>query len=276
MANGPNITSAAGLRRIQVFALDSSGYPDGDQSGADGYDGVNLEGARGLSLSIPAVQRIQHVGNDRLLAQDFLPPTEGASGTITTAKQNIGIDATLTGTLVETVGEISFGGLLTDKQGDEIDVCILASRQALDTTEGSQTLRRWQTHVFPVARLIPRGGTAEQGGADENTYDVVMSVATAYPTGHTFTETDEGFTEAQYLRGSSENPVVMERWTGNNTLTTFNLSWTPISTAKTIVCEDGVEATVSSVDTANNTVTLSGASANAAVVVAIYETSDDL
>mgnify|MGYP006329861867 FL=1 len=278
MTAGPNITSASGLRRIQAFALSTTGVPDGDQSGADGYDGVNVEGARSFALTVPGITRVQHIGNDRLLAQDFLPATEGASGTITTAKQNLSLDATLTDTLIETIGETTVGGLLTNKQGSEIDVCIIAYRQALDTTEGAQQLRRWQTHMFPVGRMVPRAGSAEQGGADENSYDIIPTVSTKYPFGHAFADAagDEGFTEAQYLRFTSEYPPVMERWTGNNTLTTFNLNWTPISVAKTTIYVNGTAAVVSSVDTVAKTATVSVAPANASEVVAWYETSDDI
>jgi hypothetical protein len=276
MAAGPEITSAAGLRRIQIFVLNTSGYPDGDQSGANGYDGVNLEGARSLSLTIPAVQRIAHVGNDRLLAQDFLPPTEGASGEIRTAKQNLTVDALLTGTLVAAVGETKVGGMLTDRQGAEVDVCVIVYRQALDTTAGAQALRRWQAHMFPVARIVPRAGTFEQGGADENVYDIIPSVATKFPWGVAFTDADNGFTEAQYLRFTAENPPVMERWTGNGTLTTFNTTWTPISTAKTKVFVNGSLVAVSSVSPSGKTITLGSAPSSGAVVVAWYETSDNV
>jgi len=278
MTAGPNITSAAGLRRAQFFALNTSGYPDGDESGATPYDGVNVEGIRSFSLNVPAITPVQHVGNDRLIAQDYLPPTEGARGEMSTAKQNLSLDALLTDTLVETIGETTVGGLLTNKQGNEIDGCILFYRQALDTTEGAQQLRRWQTHMFPVMRAIPKAGSAEQGAADENGYDVIPTVATKYPWGHAFSDTagEEGFTEAQYLRFTSEYPPILNKWDGNNTLATFTLSLTPISVAKTAVFVNGTATTVSSVDTGAKTVTVTPAPANLAEVVAWYETSDDI
>lgn len=276
MANGPEITSAAGLRRIQVYVLDSNGVPSGDESGADGYDGINVEGARSFSLPIPDVRVIQHIGNDRVLAQDFLPPTEGARGEMATAKQNLGLDATLTDTLIEQIGETTVSGLLTDKQGHEIDVCVVAYRQALDTTAGASQVRRWQMHMIPIGRVIPRGSTAEQDAADENRYTIVPAVASKYPSGHAFALADEGFTEAQYLRMTAEYPAFQQRWDGNGTLTTFNLAWTPISVAKTHVEVDGAEVTVSSVDTGNKTMTLDAAPDYESVVWAWYETSDGI
>ena len=276
MAAGPAITSGAGLRRAQVFTLDSNGYPSGDEADDDGYDGVNMEGVRSMTLTAPSIQPLQHVGNDRLFAQDYLPPTEGLRAELATAKQNLSLDAILTDTSTVEVGEATIGGMFTSQQGNEVDVCVLVSRQALDTTDGSQQVRRWQTYLFPMGRIVPRGASPEQGSADENGYDFIPTVATEYPWGHAFTDADEGYTSAQMLRSTTENPVVMERWDGNGTLDTFNLSWTPISTAKTAVFADGVAATVSSVSTTLNTVTLDSAPSNDAVLVAYYETSDDI
>jgi hypothetical protein len=274
MSAGPKITSAAGLRRAQVFALSADGYPDGDQSGADPYDGFELEGVKSFSLTLPENQIIVHLGNDRPFATDYLAPNNGLSGEVRTAKQNLDADATLTDTLTEEIGEMTIGGLATEKIGTEIDVTIIFYRQALDTTRGASNLRRWQMHILPICRLVPRGGGADQGGADENIYSLVPSGATKYPWGHAFTELDEGFTEAAWLRGTAENPVIVDRWTGNNTLTEFNLSKTPISVAKTQVFVEGTAATVSSVDTSGDTVTLNSAPGYETEVVAVYETSD--
>lgn len=276
MANGPSITSGAGLRRIQFYLLNSSGYPSGDQSGATPYDGVNLEGPRSMNINGPDVRRVQHVGNDRLIAQDYLPPTDGVSADITTAKQNLAADATMTDASTINVGQTTMGGMYTDKQGEEPDLCVIAYRQALNTTAGSSSTRVWQTYMFPVSRMVPRGASPQEGGADENAYSLTPSVATSPPWGTAFTAITTGYTEAQYLRFTSENPPMMDAWTGNGTLTTFTLSWTPISTAKTAVIVNGVAASVSSVDTSNKTVTVSVAPANDSAVVAWYETTDDI
>lgn len=278
MANGPLITSAAGLRRIQIYILDENGVPTGNQSGADGYAGINMEGARSFALTVPDVRVIQHIGNDRVLAQDFLPPTEGVRGEIATAKQNLGLDALLTDTLITQIGETTVSGLATDKQGHEVDVCVVAYRQALDTSAGSSQVRRWQMHMIPICRIIPRGSSAEQDAADENRYTVVPAVATRYPSGHPFSAApgEEGFTEAQYLRMTAEHPAFMERWTGDGTRTEFNLSWTPISVDKTYVEVNGTQATVNSTNPITKTMTLQNPPPDQSVVWAWYETTDGI
>jgi len=274
MTAGPKITSAAGLRRIQVFALSATGYPDGDQSGATGYDGFELEGAKSFALTLPENQIIVHIGNDRPFATDYLPPNAGLSGEVRTAKQNLDADATLTDTKTFAVGEMTVGGLATEKVGTEIDVAVIVYRQALDTTRGSSQLRRWQMHMLPIARLVPRGGGADQGAADENVYTLVPTGSTKYPWGHAFSEADEGFDEAAWLRGVAENPVMLDKWEGNNTLDTFTMTWTPISAAKTKVYVDGTLVTVTSVTPGTKALVLDSAPGNATNVLAVYETSD--
>ncbi len=272
------ISSGAGLRRIQVFALDSDGYPNGDQSGANGYDGIYLSGAQSIANNFPDIQTIPHVGDDRVLAQDYLPPNVAVSATINTAKTNIQDDAIFTNTLVETVGETEMGGMATDQQGSEIDLAIVYYRQALDTDPESASFgsRRWQMGMFPVTRLIPKGASIDQGAADVNAYNVVPTPVTSAPWQKAFTLVTNGYTDAQFLRFNSDNPAMIERWTGDNTITEFNLSFTPITVAKTAVFVDGAEVTVSAVNTTTDTVTLDSAPGNLAKIVAWFETSDNI
>lgn len=276
---GTKQASGAGLRAIYLFTVDANGDPDGDQSGADGYDGTKLSGARSLTSNVPDAQTIPHIGDDRVFAMDVLPPNELETATLTTGKTNLTADAILSSTLVQQVAsDIEMGLMATDKQGQEADVCVVATRQAVDVEPGSGTQgqRRYITKIYPRSRVIPKGSPFEQGGADENSYNVVPSPVDETPWGVGFTVADNGATEAQSLRLVSENPIIMERWTGNATLTEFNLNKTPITAAKTHVWSNGAAATVSSVDTGTPSLTLDSAPANAAVVVALYETTDSL
>lgn len=277
MAN-ETITSASGLRKVRVYALDSSGYPNGDQSGANGYNGIDVTGARSVSLNVPENQKIVHVGDDVPFAMDFLPPTELASGSLTTAKTNQTLDALLSNTLVQTLGEWEIDGLDTSTAGNEIDVCLFYWRQALvtDPADSDFSSRRWQTHAIVKARITPQGATPDQGAADLNNYSITPTKSTAAPYGSSFTQVVNGFTQAARLRMTGEYPIMMERYTGNATLDTFNLEFTPLTAAKTKCFVDGAAATVSSVNTGAKTFTLSAAPANAGKVIVLYETADSI
>lgn len=272
------IASGAGLKAVYVFAIDSSGYPDGDQSGANGYDGVKLSGVRGLVPSVPDAQVIPHVGDDNTYAQDVVAPGELETAVLTTSKTNLTADAVLSNTLVAEYGDAAMGGVATDQQGFEQQVMLVATRQALDTDPDSATFgqRRYITKIYPSARVIVKGSAAEQASADENSYNVVPTSVKAAPWGESFVLGTHGYTAAQSLRLITDNPVAFVRWTGNATLTEFNLPKAPVTVAKTHAYTDGSTEAVASVDTVNDTLTFSGAPANAGKVVAWFETSDNL
>jgi hypothetical protein len=276
---GTKQASGAGLRAVYVFTLDAEGNPDGDQSGAVGYDGEKVSGARSLTSNVPDSQTIPHIGDDSVIAMDLLPPNELETASLTTAKTNLSLDAVLTGTLVDQLGsdnDIEMGGMATDKQGQEVQVFMAATRQALDVEPASASFgqRRWVTKVYPSARVVPKGSSAEQGGADENTYNVVPTPVTETPWGEAFVIATHGYTQAQSLRMISENPILFVRWTGNATLDEFTLPATPISVAKTHVYVAGSEVTPSAINTVTPSVTLASPPANAAVVVCFFETAD--
>lgn len=272
----PIINSGAGLKHVRYYVLNNNGIPDGDQNGTIGYDGVRVTGVQSFTPNFPDVRFITHVGDDRPFALDYLPPDTLATATLTTGKTNLEADAELTNTKVATVGETKLAPLMTDKQGTEIDVCLVVWRQAQDTDPGSATagVRTWVGYLGSKSRLIPKASPADQGAADVNNYNVAPTVVTTLPWGEDLNESEHGCNEAQMFRFSGNNPPMMMRWTGNATIDTFSTyPWKIINADKTAVYVNGVAATVNSVDDNNDTFTLSSAPGHNAEVVAWFETA---
>jgi hypothetical protein len=275
MTAARKIASGAGLRHIRYWKTDSDGYPSDDESGQDGYDGRQVEGAKSLTTNIPDNQPIVHSGDDRVIAQDFLPPTSGEVVSLTTAKTNQIVDAELMGHNVVQVGESQMDAFGTDRQGYEISISLLAFRQALVTEEGQTGLQRvYITYLYPSGRMSPKGGPMNEGAADENTYNFIPTPVSKTPWGVAFSQSTHGFTEATRLRFISEYPMMLERFTAPGAQATFNLNFAPVSVAKTSVYNDGTPLTVSSVDASAKTVTLDAAPSASARLVAWYETTD--
>jgi len=271
------IAAGAGLRHVRVWQLDANGYPSGDQSGTLGYSGVRLTGVKAFNITPPDVTVVTHKGDDVVFGQDSLPPGSLETATLTTGKTNLSIDAILGGTNVVTMGEIVYGAMGTDQQGSEPQVMVYGWRQALDFDPASATYGRRQyiTTIYPNAVVVPKGGQMAEEAVDENEYSVTPTVVKKTPWGVTFTTAIHNYTQSVRLRLTSDNPLAIERFDGQGAGTAeFQLEFTPISAAKTTVYVNGVEATVSSVDTSGKTFTLSSAPAASAVVVAIYETTD--
>lgn len=271
------VSSGAGLKLAYVFATDVNLYPSGDQTGSVGYDGAEVQGIQSWTPTVPDVQPIPHRGNDRVFAQDFLPATELPTAVINTGKQNLDLDALLSGTRVWQAKESQNGVFVTNKDGQEIDTWLMTWRQALDTERTSPTFgrRRWQSTVG-FCHIIPKGSPADQGAADVNNYQVIYTPTNKTIWGEVYSDGTMGATSAVWVRRTSDYPTFVERFAADGTITTFLLTRTPISVARTELWVNGTSVTVNSVSVANKTLTAAAAPGATGSVVAVYETSDSI
>lgn len=276
MTETTKVTSGAGLRAAFAYLLDTNGFPSDDQSGLDGYDGTELTGVNAHEYTEPDFQVITHIAKDRIAAQDQLPPTGGITFSLTSSKQDLNFDAIVGDTKVTALGEAQMGGMGTSKQGSEPDLAVLVYRQALDTAAGATNLRRWQLSIYPSTKLVSKGGPAPAGGGEQQRYQGTPGIAVKSPWGIAFTELTNGFLSAQMLRIHSEYPFMIERFDGVAGSTEYNLTWTPISVAKTYATLDGVAETIAAVDTSGKTATITSSPSGDEVLMIGYETSDSI
>jgi hypothetical protein len=223
MATPNGIRSGVGFRYASIFLLDTAtGLPNPGAASATAYEGVHISGVKRLTINDPEPQQIVHLGDDRPFALDSLPAQEPVSGELATAKVNDVVDALITGTNAFTVGEAKFFGIGTDKKGSENQVAMLAFRQALDTTPGAAQVRRWEIRLIPICLVLPREGNLDEN-PEERLYSLRPQFTSKHLWGVAFSNSVEGFLEAQVLRGITQYKPNIAVWKGNNTLTQFNL-----------------------------------------------------
>lgn len=268
----PNTTrSGVGLRNITIFALNSDGYPAATSS-TTAYEGVQISGARSLTITDPEPQQIVHFGDDNVFALDVLPSQEPITGELMVGKVNDTVDAVLTGQNSYTVGEMKLFGMGTSEKGDENQVGIIAYRQTLDTTDGAAQLRRWESYIFPTAYLIPRAGGFD-ANPEERMYTLRPQISAKQLWGTAVSTSTEGYETAQVVRGVSEYKPKLVAWLGDNTTTSFTLSPAVAAdnTSKVVVWVDGVLQTGSEITVATNSVVFTTAPTTDAIVVSAYE-----
>ena len=228
MATVNPIWTPVGARHARIYELSTStGVISAGTASTTAYTGFWVSGVRGLELTSPEPQVIYHAGDDSIFQVDSLPATEAITGTLTTGKINLTINEELTGDKVVTAGERKYAAFGTSNQGSELQVCMLVYQQALDTQPGSSTegQRRWSWMLLPKALIIPQ--QASFGGTEfVQTYTVRPQFVSSYPWGLALASATEGSTRVQGFRGLAEYKPMINAWTGNNTITTFNLSTT--------------------------------------------------
>lgn len=273
MTTPSGIQSGVGFRHCQIFALDGDGYPLVETSGSVPYAGITISGGKTLTLNDPEPRQIVHVGDDRPIALDTLPPTEPVSGELQTAKANFIVDALLSNTDVITRGEVKFMGAGTDQRGNEAQVAMVAYRQSLDTDPASSNFgkRLWDSRFMPKAQVITRENSFDDN-PETRVYTVRPQFVTKHVWGTVFSSASEGYGQAQLLRGISEYKPKIAAWKGDGATTVFALPAgdTALSpTTKTTVWVEGVENVGAT--KAATTITITPAPALDARIVALYE-----
>jgi hypothetical protein len=254
-----------------VLALNADGYPNATTTVA--YEGVHASGAQAFTLNDPPAQPITHRGDDRPFAQDILPAAEPITGEIRTAKIDDELEVVLTGINTITIGESRFFGLGTDKKGEENQVCVLGFWQALDTDPSSSDYgeRVWEARLIPKCFVIGQGAGSEMDAGNTKTYVLNPQIVKTYPWGTAFSNSTEGFTEAQVLRHVQEYKPKLIAFKADGSTTTFTLptDFPAQATTKITVWNDGVETAPDTVTTTS--IAYTTAPAADVMLVVLYE-----
>lgn len=228
-----------GLRFAAIFALDANGRPAASTTSA--YEGLEIRGPKTFSLTPPDPRQISHMGNDRVLAVDILPPTEPTRGELRASVNDFAVHALLTGTQVKTVGEASEIAYNTDKQGSEPQVGLLLYQQSLSVGDG---LRHYRAFVIPLAVCIPKPQGMSENPEDV-TYVINPTLSNDRLWGDTLVLADDGITEASIFEYMCEGKPKLVAFLADGTEDEFLFptSAPAKSTAKIAVFKNGVEIT---------------------------------
>lgn len=258
-----------GLRYGAAFTLTSTGYPNAT-SPTTPYEGTQFVSADALDLNVPDPRQINHPGDDRLAATDYLPSLEAVTGTLTASRYDLDLNALLTGVTVVDIGEMDSMSWFTDQQGSEPSVGLFFYQQAL---AGSTKARNWRSILIPSARCIPKPGSMN---ANQNSLQYTISVnpTQAQLWGTALSVVTNGATEHGFVEFHSEKKPWLAAWLANGTATQFSFSANhqAYSTAKISVWDNGLDVT-GTVTLATDKITFSPAPTSGHVIVAWYEQS---
>jgi hypothetical protein len=209
-----------GFRYLSFFALNAYQTPAATSPTGDPFEGLHYESARALTINYPQPRKIEHQGDDRVEALDFLPPSTAMDAEIHVGMSDLAITALLSGIKVATIGTSKFVSLATDQQGLEPFVGILAYSQAQAWNAGTRT---WSWYFFPYARAIHAPSSLA-----ETPQDIIFRVApqftTLMPWGEALASAVNGNLTHQGIQGISVGRPHLACWLGNNTATTFTFA----------------------------------------------------
>ena len=274
----PTKAISAGSSYAFLGFLDSNGYLTGASTtapvaAAAGSMMLRLLGIKTASPTIPEPDVTQITGDDILLGEFTWDSNASRAFVIEVAVMDMTTEALLTGTNVQTWGQVSVGALDVAERAED-NVCLILQSRAKKQDTGVKGQAAWSGVIIPLAtaQVLGRVSYSEREGAVYR-INITPQLASYTPAGVTISTANEGTTGVRYYPFTSENPITMIRHTGNAVLATFNVSadYPVISAAKVYTHSNRVQATVSSVNTSTPSFTLSSAPADGAAVVTLYE-----
>ncbi len=202
---------AVGARSGFLFELNSDGLPAATSTTV--YEGLEIKGIKAADLNVPNPRVITHPGNDRVLANDFLPSLEPITGEIRAANLGMPLNSKVTNVNEFTVGDMTFMPWGTDQQGNEIDVALMVFQQSLDT---ALKLRRWRTIIAPKMRAVPLASGMNEN-PNEQRYSIVSNPTGKHLWGASLTTGVEGATEAAFVEGMATYRPKLVAWKADGT-----------------------------------------------------------
>ncbi len=192
-----------GLRFARLYKLNASGTPAAENTTA--YEGLQIKGSTAFELTVPEPRKITGNGEDGVTQVVYLPPLEGTSGTLTQEATDPDVAAFLDDTKVRTLGDATLMGGATNKQGFEPQVGMLLTQAARGLVSGKNY---WHSYILPSAQVVkmPGGMTADKAATR---HSIAPNVCSAHLWGETFTDTDDGYEQSQFVEvWTNYRPVV--------------------------------------------------------------------
>lgn len=222
--------ASAGAESVYYGAVDSSGYLIGSTGTAptagnqDGSAMIQLEGVKNFPFVPNAPDRLNITGDDGAIAQFLFNPIELPTGDTTFAVSDQTFAALAMSTLVHDIGGYKFLGLQPSSVTYQ-DLCMLVTARAVSRTTGSVGSTGYYNYLIMKANASYQGRDAFSERAEAAfIYNLIANKATCYPTGLAFSDANNGDTEFVVMEFTSYYRPMFQRWTGNNTETTFNLA----------------------------------------------------
>ena len=268
MANQSGQLYAGGFRLGYVYKLNANNRIAGTSASVP-YMGVSLTGVKSFALTEPKQRVLNHLGADRVVAADFLPPTSVAEAALGASADDQQMDALITNTTQTFIGEAAVLGHLTSNQGYEPIVGCLVCQQAEDATTRQ---RVWHSYVVAKAKIIPHSAQYADKEMDR-TFDLVFIPTNQNLMGIAYTIAANNYTDDQYDDWTTQGLPALAAWVGDGYTTTFTfpVGFTPaVSVAKIVVCVNGV-ATVAGITLSATNVVFSPAPAALADITIKWE-----
>jgi hypothetical protein len=274
-APGPRII-ASGVQQAWISFWNSDGFLIGSTrttpTAGNVSHAMRLNGMKEFSPTIPEPERVQITGEDGLLGEMQYSNIQSRGFTTSVGVHDRDLINFIQGTNTMSWGEAR--GIVLDFDSVPVGNFAVWSNGRANAYGSAGT--GWNSLWVHLAELawLDRETWAERAPANYR-LGVTPNASQYDALAQTLNDAYTGVCNPRLAAWDHEYPLGYTFFRGNGVLATIPLGNKPITAAKFAVSVNRVNATVLSVDTALNTVTLSSAPANNAMVEIVYEYDGD-
>ena len=229
----PNKGFKIGFRYASFFALNAYQTPLAT-SPTVGYEGLQYESARALTINNAQPRVIPQLGDDTVEALQVLPPSTAMDADLHVGMSNLDILALLGDVKVDALGiSTRWIPMQTDRRGYEPYVSMLAYSTSNEYKSGRQT---WDWYFFPYARAVWLASGNADTSQDE-IFKVVPNYTTLTPWGVALASATNGALTQQAIKGKSYGIPHLISFLADGTASVFSFDAAhPAYDAGSVVC----------------------------------------
>jgi hypothetical protein len=214
----PNKGFKIGFRYVSFFSLNTYQTPLAT-SPTVGYEGLQYESARALTINNAQPRVIPQPGDDTVEALQVLPPSTAMDADLHVGMSNLDILALLSAVKVDSLGvSTRWIPMQTNKRGYEPYVGMLAYSMSNEYPSGAAS---WDWYFFPYTRAVwLASGNAET--PQDEIFKVVPNYTSLTPWGVALTVATNGALSQQAIKGKSTGIPHLISWLADGTASTFS------------------------------------------------------
>lgn len=269
----------AGFSYILYGAVDPDGFLNGADTNGPAAGGVSpmkrLYGAKTAPVAVKEPTIETATGDDQALASFQFEAAELPDGVLTTAPRDLEFDALVQGTKTYALNQQRFG-VLQPGNNDPAVICLILMRRAKTWGVRSKGSKVYDGLLIPACTITPMGSEFTERAINAISYKINVSKAAHFIWGETFTDANIGSDAAPLIPFDSDHAVHAVALLGDGSETDYDVPYTPISAARSLIYVERVLKTTPAQWTlTGKTYTFAGGSkpASGARGVIWYETS---
>jgi hypothetical protein len=241
---------ASGAARVDYGVIGTGGYFLGPTAvapaagDADGAAAAQLVRVKNFPFAPSETQRNTVTGDNAPAGQFLYEPVELPNSNLEFGAADYDFEALVTSMKVYDLGDTSIIGIQPAKPRYRDIIMIVQSDAKVETEDADAGSSIWEGLVVCKSNIQPMNRNAFQERTDAAyMYNMVANRAGAFPWGELFTTVNVGTTRLAAWRFSSPYRRRLQRWTGNNVVTSFNLEELPVANTEDefLLWVDGVK-----------------------------------